>query len=149
MRSRSSLVVALAIVSTLHAQLSPPDEQAKLQIPGSGTGFGESVSASGDTLIVGADGVGAAYVYVQVGQSWSPQATLVPPDQTSPEGFGYSVGVSGDTVVVGASGNEGKGAAYVFTRTGSSWDFQAKLTAADATLGQGFGMAVAIAGETT
>jgi len=50
--------------------------------------------------------------------------------------FGGSVAVNhGDKIVVGAGGNDDNGAqsgsAYVFTRTGTVWSLQAKLTASD------------------
>ena len=41
------------------------------------------------------------------------------------------------------------GAAYVFTRSGSTWGQQAELTAFDGAVGDGFGSAVAISGPTT
>ena len=84
--------------------------------------FGGSVAISGDTVVVGApygisggSSVGAAYVFVRNGTSWSQQGKLVAGDAQVDGRFGCSVAVSGDTVVVGASG-EGSyaGAAYVF-----------------------------------
>ncbi len=79
-------------------------------------------------------------------------------------GFGYSVAVSGDTLVVGspyedsrASGIDGdqfnqtapnSGAAYVFVRNGGLWSQQAYLKASNAELGDQFGCAVDISGNT-
>ena len=40
------------------------------------------------------------------------------------------------------------GSAYVFTRTGTTWTEQAKLTASDGAAGDRFGISVAIAGDT-
>jgi len=48
-----------------------------------------------------------------------------------------------NTIVVGAFGS-----AYVFTRTGTTWTEQAKLTVSDSAWGDDFGNSVAIAGET-
>ena len=83
--------------------------------------FGESVSVSGDTVVVGAisedsnaTGVngnqadnsaaqsGAAYVFVRSGVTWSQQAYLKASNTDADDDFGESVSVSGDTVVVGA-----------------------------------------------
>ncbi len=82
--------------------------------------FGFSVSASGDTVVVGAlqessstTGVnstpdnnakssGAAYVFVRNGTTWSQQAYLKASNTGAGDAFGRSVAVSGDTVVVGA-----------------------------------------------
>ena len=78
--------------------------------------------------------------------------------------FGFSVAASGDTVVVGAhledssstgingdqSSNDAAnaGAAYVFVRSGSSWTQQAYLKASNADSSDGFGLSVAISGDT-
>ena len=57
--------------------------------------------------------------------------------------------ISGSTAVVGAPGkNSNTGAAYVFTRSGSTWSQRAELTAADGAAGDGFGYAVALSGST-
>jgi hypothetical protein len=74
------------------------------------------------------------------------------------------VAVSGDTVVVGApleasnatgvNGNQGSnsafdsGAAYVFVRSGTTWSQQAYLKASNTGIGDRFGAAVAVSGET-
>jgi hypothetical protein len=96
----------------------------KASNPGAGDAFGESVSVSGGTVVVGAPlerssatGVngnqsdnsaaysGAAYVFVRNGTSWSQQAYLKASNterERYGDWFGMSVSVSGDTVVVGA-----------------------------------------------
>jgi hypothetical protein len=71
--------------------------------------FGESVSTSGNTVVVGAPGVagqsqGAADLFVRPKRGWrnmTQTAKLTIPNQPSPGNFGYSVAVSGNTVVVG------------------------------------------------
>jgi len=84
-------------------------------------GFGLSVAASGDTVVVGAyaedsnaTGVngnqadnsawnsGAAYVFIRSGGVWRQQAYLKAFNTDVGDVFGLSVAVSGDTVVVGA-----------------------------------------------
>ena len=116
----------------------------------SGDVFGYSVSVSGGTAVVGAWGTskhaGAAYVYARSGQTWHLQATLTDPG-TSSDLFGYSVAVSGQTLVVGSfSANEGAGAAYVYVRSGHTWQRQATLTGLPGS--SVFGAAVAISGPT-
>jgi hypothetical protein len=118
--------------------------------------FEVSVAISCDTVVVGADGeadnMGAAYVFVRSGATWSQQAKLTASDGegNSPLGdlgdfFGSSVAINGDTIVVGAeSKGTSMGAAYVFTRNGTIWNQQAKLTASDAEAGDLFGASVAI-----
>ena len=63
-----------------------------------------------------------------------------------------SVAIAGDTIVVGAYWDDdngtNSGSAYVFTRTGTTWTEQAKLTASDGAADDQFGISVAIAGDT-
>src|SRR5204863_50002 len=86
---------------------------------------------------------GAAYVFVRSGAAWSQQAYLKASNTDAADNFGLSVAVSGDTAVVGAlgeasaatgvNGNQADnttafaGAAYVFTRSGTTWSQQAYL----------------------
>ena len=64
-----------------------------------------------------------------------------------------SVALSGDTALVGADGKTvggqtDAGAAYVFTRSGTSWSQQAELTDPDAAASDDFGCSVALSGDT-
>jgi uncharacterized membrane protein len=114
------------------------------------------------------DDHGAAYVFVRSGKTWTHQAYLKAPNSSNFDYFGYSVAVSGDTIVVGAfyegsnttaiingtdlistndSGYE-NGAAYVFTRSGSTWSHQAYLKAPNNSDWDGFGWSVAVSGDT-
>ena len=61
--------------------------------------------------------------------------------------------LSGSTALVGATdkavnGHTYAGVAYVFTRSGSTWSQQAKLTASDATDNDYFALSVALSGDT-
>ncbi len=66
--------------------------------------------------------------------------------------FGFSVAVSGDTAIVGVprdeSGGNQRGSALIFTRSGSMWSLQQKLTAMDGADGDLYGWSVAIDGDT-
>jgi nucleoside-specific outer membrane channel protein Tsx len=119
--------------------------------------FGSSVAVSGGTAVIGAyahqvgtnSAQGAAYVFVQTGTSWSPQAELTASDGLTGDEFGRSVAVSGGTVLIGADGsNLFEGAAYVFVQSGTSWSQQAELTASDGAGGDQFGVSVAVSGGT-
>ena len=98
--------------------------------------FGSSVALDGDTIVVGADnsdGGGAAYVLTRSSGSWSEQAKLMASNRVQGAHFGSSVAIDGDTALIGAKGfyrnGQGlQGAAYVFTRSGSVWSQQAKLS---------------------
>ena len=141
-------------------------QQAKLTASDGADGdyFGYSVALSGDTALVGAYGAngfeGAAYVFTRSGTTWTQQAELTDPDVgsiSSPGGFyfGGAVALDGDTALIGADattvgGQNLAGTAFVFTRAGTGWSEQAKLTAADVTAEGGgeFGSSVALYGDT-
>ncbi len=76
---------------------------------------------------------------------------LTASDAAAGDEFGRSVSISGDTIIVGANSNDGaghdSGAAYVFTKSGTTWTEQAKLTASDAAAGDFFGYSVSISGD--
>jgi Fe-S cluster biogenesis protein NfuA len=116
--------------------------------------FGNSVSVSGDTAVVGALSKnafqGAAYVFVRSGGVWSQQQKLTAPDGgVAGDWFGQSVSVSGDTAVIGAAGkNSNQGAAYVFVRSGGAWSEQQKLAASDGAAGAYFGESASVSGDT-
>jgi len=119
--------------------------------------FGAAVAVDGVTFVVGApandgdgSGAGAAYVFVRDGATWLQEQRLAPTDPAADNSFGAAVAVDGDTAVVGAPGSAvSAGAAYVFTRVGSTWTQQTKLTAGvDAAAGDELGAAVAVDGDT-
>ena len=101
--------------------------------------FGESVSISGDTIVVGAPGerideqwrrsrLGATYVFTKPPTGWastSDAAKLTPEVGEAGDWFGWSVVVSGDTVVVGGQNYNSRratnNAAYVFTKPTGGW----------------------------
>ncbi len=124
-------------------------------------GFGNAVSLSGDTLLVAAAGddhaggtdAGSVYVFVHSGTTWSQQARLAADDAADDDGFGWSVALSGDTALVGAprvdhAGGADAGAAFVFVRSGGTWDAQARLVADDGAASDGFGWSVSLEGDT-
>ena len=87
--------------------------------------FGISVSVSGDTIVVGADGddddSGSAYEFEKPDGGWmdaTETAKLAASDGSADDRFGLSVSVSGATVVVGVPADDSgtaSGSAYVFT----------------------------------
>jgi hypothetical protein len=129
--------------------------------------FGFSVAVSGDTVVVGAPyedssatGVngnesdnsapdsGAAYVFVRSGTTWSQQAYLKASTTNMFDSFGESVALSGNTVVVGAPVQDSAGAAYVFVRTGITWNQQAYLKGSNTEYMDAFGTSVAVSDNT-
>jgi len=107
------------------------------------------IDGDGDTIIAGAyqedtngTSAGSAYIFTRSGTTWSQQAKIQASDRAAYDWFGISSAISqdGNTACVGAYGEtSGKGAAYVFTRSGTSWSQQAKLTASDGASGHKFG----------
>lgn len=134
--------------------------QQKLpHLPAKADGFGWAVALSGDTALVGTPwkgsakelyGVGAAYVFTRSGITWTQQQLLNFKDGKQGDKFGGSVAISGDTAIVGAAGRgpNASGAAYIFTRSGTTWSQQKMLALIDGKAGDGFGSAVALSGET-
>jgi hypothetical protein len=125
--------------------------QAKLTGPVGSFGF--SAALSGGTAVVGSPTensfTGAAYVFTRSGTTWSQQAKLTAADGAADDFFGNSVALSGATAVAGAPGkNSFTGAAYVFTRSGTTWSQRAKLTAAHGAANDSFGNSVALSGRT-
>jgi hypothetical protein len=125
-----------------------------------GFGFGESVALSGDgnTALLGSPGdnssVGAAVVLTRSGSTWTQQGEkLTASDEIGQGAFGTSVALSGDgnTALIGgvpSNNNEGEvGTAWVFTRSGETWEQQGqKLTAGEEGSYQ-FGVGVALSGD--
>ncbi|HNO79021.1 MAG TPA: FG-GAP repeat protein [Phycisphaerae bacterium] len=124
--------------------------------------FGESVSISGDTAVIGTgnerngpyNNVGAIYIFERIDGIWTQIVRIVNPDPANDDAFGQTVGISGDTIIASCHGddNEGpsssSGSVYIFVRSGGVWMQQAFLTADDAGGGDQFGFAVAIDGDT-
>jgi hypothetical protein len=143
-------------------------EQAKLLASDAATSdqfaYTVSISSDGNTAIIGAPQQntspntlnGAAYIFTRSGTTWTQQQKLLASDAASSDRFGFSVSISGDgnTVVIGAyaettSPTSNQGAAYVFTRSGSTWTQQAKLLASDAASNDLFGRLVSISADGT
>src|SRR5262249_21382453 len=107
---------------------------------------------------------GAAYIFARSGTTWSQQAYLKASNTGAADQFGYAVAISGDAAIVGAwleSSNAtgidgdgtdntafGSGAAYSFTRNGSTWSQQAYIKASNTEAQDKFGISVAVDGDT-
>ena len=127
--------------------------------------FGEGSLTTGVNSLPNelASGSGAAYVFVRSGSTWSQQAYLKASNTGAGDNFGFSVAVAGDTIIIGAPGDDssttgvnsvsnearkGSGAAYVFIRSGSTWNQQAYLKASNTGADDFFGTSVAVSGNT-
>ena len=123
-----------------------------------GDGFGFSVSLSGDRILGGApddddhgSNSGSAYVFDLSGGAWQQTAKLTAGPNAQDDEFGTSVSLSGNRAVVGApwDGDNGvdSGSAYIFDYSAGVWTRTAKLTAADGTANDGFGISVSVSGD--
>jgi hypothetical protein len=110
-------------------------------------GYSVALSADGNTALIGAPddnggatnegGVGAVWVFTRSGSAWTQQGEkLTGTGETGKGEFGKSVVLSadGDTTLIGAPADNGEaGAAWVFTRSGSTWTQQGEKLAGDCT----------------
>jgi FG-GAP repeat len=130
-----------------------------------GSGFGGSVALSGDgnTALVGAglsgwyglsygpEGNAPPTIFGRAGTTWTQEATLsTGAAPTMFDNFGHALALSADgkTALVGdPDANDGAGAAYVFTGSGSSWTQQTELSATALPDSSDLGDAVALSAD--
>ncbi len=120
--------------------------------------FGTSVALSddGDTALIGGpaddENVGAAWVFTRSGSTWTQQGEkLTGAGADGPSRFGRSVTLSADgstALVGGTRDNSNVGAAWVFTRSGSTWTQQGEKLTGTGEVGQAeFGKSVALSAD--
>jgi hypothetical protein len=121
--------------------------------------FGQFVSLYANTALIGAmndddKGVdsGSAYVFTRSGTTWTQQTKLLASDGEAGDVFGNFVSLYYDTALIAAGWDDdngmNSGSAYVFTRTGSTWNEEAKLLASDGEEGDQFGFTVSLYDDT-
>ncbi len=125
-----------------------------------GDALGTYVDIDGNTIVAGArnddlNGTdsGSAYIFTRSNGEWVQQQKIVPEDSDSGDSFGRSVAINDNTILVGApqfdeSRGNNTGAVYVFSRSGTKWTQQQKLVPADGDEDDGFGISVAVDGNT-
>jgi gliding motility-associated-like protein len=122
-------------------------------------GVSVAMSADGNTAIVGGyydrDLQGAAWIFIRNGNTWSqqgPKLTGTGNAGTGGQGYAVSLSADGNTAAIGAYLDQSSlGAAWVFTRTGTTWKQQgAKLvgTGAIGAAQQGRSVALSADGNT-
>ncbi len=124
-----------------------------------GAAFGRvALSGDGSTALVGAPApvalmlTGTAYIFVRSGTVWSEQKKLVSADIRQRDEFGSAVALNrdGSIALIGASRadvkNTDDGAAYLFSRTGTTWTQQKKF-APGGFDNSGFGYSAALAAD--
>ncbi len=122
-----------------------------------GQGASVSLSADGNTAIVGSDttsDVGAAWIWTRHDGVWTEQAKLVGSGAVGRAAQGKAVALSGDgntAIVSGVIDDQQTGAVWIFTRSGTVWTQQGnKLVGSGATekAQQGAGVALSYDGNT-
>ena len=122
--------------------------------------FGTSVSLHNDYLAVGGVNAivdysgtlvqcGTVAIYRYNGSIWSKQTEIVPSDGAAYDEFGQDVSIYNNRLAVGTwkadvGGNSDVGAVYMFSRVGSVWTQDVKLTAFDGAAGDKFGKSVSV-----
>lgn len=124
-------------------------------------GTAVAINADGTRILAGAPyddnrgygDIGAAYVFVRSGTSWTQEAKLLSPDVANGNAFGYSVTLSDDGVwaIIGAAGHDYAGAEsglfYTFYRTGSTWNYEYTVVVPDGIAGDLIGTSIDISGD--
>jgi hypothetical protein len=111
-----------------------------------------------------ASAAGAVYVFTRTGTTWSQQAYVKPADINAGDLFGYAVTLTpdGNMLAVGSFDEDGSsrtingpydnrangsGAAYVFTRTGTTWAQQAYIKPSNGEPQDSFGVDVSLSAD--
>jgi hypothetical protein len=110
---------------------------------------------------------GAVYVYKRSGVNWAQEAYIKPSNSNASDIFGYVLSLSGDRLAVGAPGessnqttitngatasadnsNFSSGAAYIFKRSGVTWEQEAYIKAVNNEANDSFGAKISLSGNT-
>lgn len=111
-----------------------------------------------------ADRSGAVHVYRRSGTTWKLEAYIKASNGDGDDLFGHAVAINGDLLVVGAPGEDsestginstptqqqiglGVGAAYIYRRTGTTWNLEAYVKADFVNTGDEFGASVDVEGD--
>ena len=154
-RPRTSARAVLALFAAF--ALFPPQLDAQctsdLLAPSINSGFGASVAASGDRIVVGAPvdpttviAGGAATIFVRDADgAWLTEETLAPTGLTIGNRFGTQVAIDGDVLAVATFLEE----VYVFRYDAmlEAWVEEQLLEASDGALEDGFGQSLALSGS--
>jgi hypothetical protein len=133
-------------------------EQARLDGPDGDVNFGRRVAISGNTAAITRARSTidpAVYIFVRSGTVWQ-QQQMLSICEASANGlcdFGSGIGLDNDTVAVGndflnVGANLAQGGVYIFTRSGTTWSQQQRLTASDGQSDDNFAGSVDVQADT-
>jgi hypothetical protein len=133
---------------TLQEELNPNDVAGAAD-----AGSGVALSADGNTALVGGLGdnnqSGAAWVFTRSGGTWTQQGSKLAVGAFEQFGTAVALSMNGNTALISGRADSGQiGAAWVFTRSGSTWTQQGpKLTGAGEVGGGEFGTGIALSAD--
>jgi hypothetical protein len=123
-----------------------------------------ATGVNGDETNNSAGSSGAVYVFTRSGTTWSQQAYIKASNTGGNDQFGEKIDLFGNSLVVGAIGESSNatgingaqgndsatysGAAYLFTRSGTTWSQQSYIKASNSEASDFFGYSVAIGADT-
>jgi hypothetical protein len=122
--------------------------------------FGLSVSISNDYAVIGspffdngtATNQGTVYVFHRIGVNWIQDLQILVADGKANEVFGYAVSIAGSNLLIGAfSGiattSINQGLAYLYKKSGTTWNFMRKLYESTPEKNNYFGFNLSINGD--
>jgi hypothetical protein len=127
--------------------------------PAEGKGFGSAISATQQTMAIGAyrdhavaTESGSVYLFEKADGNWEFRQKVFPSDGTAGAFFGHSLAIDNDRLVVGALYDNTlraeTGSAYVYTRESSgNWLLSAKIVPDDAHDQQRFSTGIGLSGK--
>ncbi len=100
------------------------------------TGYGNSISVSGNLAVVGAgwentaqaNKAGAVYIYEYIDNQWIEKQRLTNPSGSYDRIFGHSVVTNGQYIIVTEPWNE---SVYIYSKVNSVWTLEKKITVTD------------------
>jgi Big-like domain-containing protein/FG-GAP repeat protein len=134
-------------------KIVPTDEAPTLGEHGSFFGHSVALSDDGTTAVIGGWGDntynGAAWIYSDASGPWTEVTKISgPTGETAGAGFAQSVAISGDgntALMATGDDNAARGAAWVYTRSGTAWNPQGgKIIPSDESGSGHFGSSVAL-----
>src|SRR5262245_58502035 len=160
MRRHAAVVLLAGAVLLSSGTASAQFVQQGPKLVGTGSSGGDSqqgrgvaISSDGNTAIVGGphdnDNIGAAWIFVRSGTTWTQQGSKLigtGASGMSSQGLAVAISADGSTALIGGlTDNSDLGAAWVFTRTGTTWSQQGlKLVGTGAVGAANQGSAVAL-----
>jgi len=162
----SGNVTAIGNFTLIASQVPNSQQGSKLVGTGAvgeaGQGYSISISADGNTAIVGGFSdngrAGAAWVYTRSGGTWSQQGNKLvgtgAVGSRAEQGYSVSISADGNTAIVGGcfdnrvGTNKDLGSVWVFTRSGGTWSQQGSKLVGTGAVGPAYqGTSVSISAD--